>query len=207
MIKIISVWGLFYGGLLILAIYNVVLYAGAKEKSLLAYVGYISAVILWQFVWGGHIQFVFDGGMPLWIASHTEMIFIIIGLSSGIFTVSFLDAEKNAPSSYALIKIMLALQVLVGLACIVEILPHIWKNNLVYGVGAVSICTYVSAGIEAFYNRFRPARYFIIAWTMLAVGALIGMLSLMDIVPSNPFTTYCFQVGVFLEAGESNQYL
>jgi two-component system sensor histidine kinase BarA len=34
-------WGLFYGGLLILALYNFVLYFGNKEKSLLAYVGYI----------------------------------------------------------------------------------------------------------------------------------------------------------------------
>lgn len=46
-------WGLFYGGLLILAVYNLALFFGVKEKSLIAYVGYILAVILWQFVWEG----------------------------------------------------------------------------------------------------------------------------------------------------------
>ena len=36
---------------------------------------------------------------------------------------------------------------------------------------------------------------------MLATGAIVGMLSLIGVLPSNDFTTYCFQVGVFLEAG------
>tara|TARA_R110002060_G_scaffold25156_2_gene34333 strand:+ start:862 stop:1566 length:705 start_codon:yes stop_codon:yes gene_type:complete len=46
-------WGLFYGGLIILAIYNLVVYFALRESSLLAYVGYICTVIVWQFVWGG----------------------------------------------------------------------------------------------------------------------------------------------------------
>ena len=52
-------WGFFYGGLMILALYNFVLFLGSRELSLVGYVTYISAVLIWQFVWGGHLHFFF----------------------------------------------------------------------------------------------------------------------------------------------------
>lgn len=194
-------WGLFYGGLLILAIYNLALYFGVREKSLLAYVGYIFAVILWQFVWGGHTHTLFTDGIPSWVVGHAELIFVIIGISSGFFTITFLETENNAPTTHAIIKLLLLCQFITGIVCLTNALPSVWKNNVVYGVGLIAILSYIYAGFESFLNKFKPARYFIFAWTMLATGAIIGMLSLMGILPSNNFTTYCFQVGVFLEAG------
>ncbi|WP_334021541.1 hybrid sensor histidine kinase/response regulator [Alteromonas sp. S015] len=194
-------WGFFYGGLLILAIYNLALFIGVREKSLIAYVGYIAAVILWQFVWGGHTHLLFSQGLPSWLVGHSELIFVIIGMSSGFFTKTFLETEKHSPMAHPVINLLLVCQALTGLMCFVDLLPSIWKNNLVYGVGLVAILSYIYAGFEAFFNKFKPARYFIFAWSMLATGAIIGMLSLIGILPSNDFTTYCFQVGVFLEAG------
>ncbi|MCU7553333.1 ATP-binding protein [Alteromonas sp. ASW11-19] len=194
-------WGLFYGGLVILAIYNLVLYLNVREPSLVAYVGYILAVILWQFIWGGHVHLLVDDGLPLWFVGHTELIFIIIGLSSGIFTMTFLDTRVHARHAHPIVVGMLVAQIGVALICLTGLLPPVWKNNLVYGVGMLAICSYIYAGFEAYANRFQPARYFIFAWTMLAGGAIIGMLSLVGVLPSNAFTAYCFQVGVFLEAG------
>lgn len=194
-------WGLFYGGLIILAIYNLVLYFGAREPSLLAYVGYIITVLLWQFVWGGHVQMLAPMGLSPWLAEHTELIFVIIGISSGFFAVTFLDIREHAPTASPVVIFLLALQILMGLVSLAGVLPHIWENNLVYGIGIAAICSYIFAGFEAYFNHFKPARYFIFAWSLLASGAVIGMLSLIGVLPSNTFTTYCFQVGVFLEAG------
>ncbi|MCW8109762.1 ATP-binding protein [Alteromonas ponticola] len=194
-------WGLFYGGLVILAIYNIVLYFGTREPALLAYVGYIAAVLIWQFIWGGHIQLIASDGIPPWVVSHTELIFIIMGVSSGIFAVFFLETRKNAPTAHFAVMALIIVQALLGVVCVSDMLPHIWKNNLVYGVSIVAILSYIYAGFEAFMNHFKPARYFIFAWGMLASGAVIGMFSLIGVLPSNTFTTYCFQVGVFLEAG------
>ena len=90
---------------------------------------------------------------------------------------------------------------MMGIASIINILPTLWQNALVYLVSLFAIVSYLIAGFESYFNKFRSARYFIFAWTVLATSALIGMLSLVDVFPSNSFTTYCFQVGVFLEAG------
>ena len=173
-------WGFFYGGLLILAIYNLALFFGVREKSLIAYVGYIAAVILWQFVWGGHTHLLFSQGIPSWLVGHSELIFVIIGMSSGFFTKTFLETEKHSPTAHSVINLLLVCQALTGLVCFIDLLPSIWKNNLVYGVGLVAILSYIYAGFEAFFNKFKPARYFIFAWSMLATGAIIGMLSLIE---------------------------
>ncbi len=194
-------WGLFYGGLLILAIYNLALFFGVREHSLLAYVGYILAVILWQFVWGGHTHLLFTQGIPSWLVGHSELIFVIIGISSGLFTTTFLETKQFAPTANPIIKYLLFIQGFIGFVCFTDLIPPIWKNNLVYGTGLLAIISYIYAGFEAFFNDFKPARYFIFAWTMLASGAIVGMLSLIGLMPSNDFTTYCFQAGVFLEAG------
>ncbi|WP_100658228.1 hybrid sensor histidine kinase/response regulator [Alteromonas flava] len=193
-------WGMFYGGLIILAIYNLVLFFNVKEQSLLAYVGYISTVLLWQFVWGGHIHLLESDVLYPWLIEHTHLIFIIIGLSSGIFTFTFLDTAKTAPKAHIIVMLMLYLQAILGVASLLNFIPPIWLNGTIYAVGVLAICSYIAAGFESYSNQFQPARYFIFAWGMLAVGAVVGILSLIGFLPSNRFTAYCFQVGVFLEA-------
>lgn len=195
------IWGIFYGGLLILAIYNLIIYFGIREKSLLAYVGYIASVIIWQFIWSGHSHIVMPEGFSRWQNQHTDLIFVIIGIFSGIFTCVFLDITKNAPKSYQVVRVSLVLLLILGLCSIVNLFPPFWQSSLVYLLCLVAISSYTCAGFEAFYNHFYSARYFIFAWSILATMALIGMVSLAGIFPSNFFTSYCFQLGVFIEAG------
>jgi two-component system sensor histidine kinase BarA len=195
------IWGLFYGGLVMLALYNLFLYGGIRDNSLLAYVGYICAILLWQFVWGGHLHMLAPLFIANWVSDHTDLIFIIIGMGSGIFTFTFLEVEKTAPKSVPYIKFSIAILALLGLFSIFNILPPLWQNSIVYLFSILAIVTYTYAGFESYTNHFNAARYFIFAWSILASFALIGMLSLMGVLPSNFFTTYCFQIGVFLEAG------
>ena len=195
------IWGIFYGGLLILAIYNLIIYFGIGEKSLLAYVGYIASVIIWQFIWSGHAHLVMPEGFSRWLNQHTDLIFVVIGIFSGIFTCVFLEITKNAPKSFQVARASIALLLILGLCSIVNLFPPLWQSALVYLVSLVAISSYTCAGFEAYNNQFYSARYFIFAWSILATTAVIGMLSLTGIFPSNFFTSYCFQFGVFVEAG------
>ncbi|WP_100642674.1 hybrid sensor histidine kinase/response regulator [Alteromonas facilis] len=193
-------WGLFYGGLIILAIYNLVLYFGVREKSLLTYVGYITTVLIWQFIWGGHIHLFSVGALSPWLIEHTGLIFIIIGISSGVFTLTFLETAVNASKAHILVMLMLYLQGILGIASLVNILPVMWLNGAIYTIGTLAISSYIMAGVESYTNKFSSARYFILAWAMLATGAIVGILSLFGVLPANSFTAHCFQIGVFLQA-------
>lgn len=194
-------WGLFYGGLLILAIYNLILFIGIRENSLLAYVGYIAAVLIWQFVWSGHSHLIMPEAFSRWENEHTDIIFVIIGVFSGLFTCIFLDIKITAPKSYPVVATSIALLVLLGFCSVVNLFPPFWQSGMVYFVSLIAIGSYTWAGFESYNNQFYAARYFIFAWSILATAAIIGMLSLVGVFPSNFFTTYCFQFGVFLEAG------
>ena len=195
------IWGLFYGGLIILALYNLILYIGLKDNSLLAYVGYICAVVIWQFVWGGHLHLLMSSDISIWASSRTDLIYVIIGIFSGLFTISFLEMVNSAPKSLIYIKICIALLATLGLLSVLNILPPVWQSGLVYLTSVVAIASFTYAGFESYSNQFYAARYFIFAWSILAGFALIGMLSLTTFLPSNFFTAYCFQLGVFIEAG------
>jgi len=195
------IWGLFYGGLIMLAIYNLILYVGLRENSLLAYVSYIFSVLLWQFVWGGHSHLLMPSSIALWISSHTDLVYVFIGIFSGLFTISFLEMAKSAPNSLLYVKICIGMLVTLGLLSVLSILPPIWQSSLVYLASMFAILSYTYAGFESYSNQFYATRYFLFAWGILAVFALIGMLSLVAILPSNFFTAYCFQLGVFIEVG------
>lgn len=193
-------WGLFYGGLIILAIYNLVVYFALREISLLAYVGYICTVLVWQFVWGGHANMILPQGLSHWFDMHTDIIFVLIGIGSGVFTLVFLEAKHTAPKTLPFIKVSIGLLAVMGLCSMINLFPPIWQNAAVYVVSMLAISCYTYAGFESYSNQFYAARYFIFAWSILATCALIGMFSLVDMLPSNFITTYCFQFGVFLES-------
>lgn len=193
------IWGAFYGALLILAVYNLALYYNIRQISILCYIAYIATIIFWQFVWGGHIQLIFSNGQPLWFVAHTEWIFLLIGISSGFFTLSFLDTQNNAPKSSLAVKIAIFSLLVLGIVSAFDFIPPVVKNNLVYYIGAIASLTYIAAGFEAFFNRFKPALYFIVAWSCVVTGLIAGMFSLIGVLPSNNITSNCFQAGVFFE--------
>ncbi len=195
------IWGLFYGGLIMLAIYNLILYIGLRENSLLVYVCYIFSVLIWQFVWGGHFHLLMPGYMTTWVSYHTDLTYVIIGICSGLFTISFLEMAKSAPNSLIYVKICIGLFATLGLLSILNILPSFWQSSLVYTISVIAITSFIYAGFESYGNQFLAARYFIFAWGILASFALIGILSLTSILPSNFFTAYILQLGVFIEVG------
>ncbi|MDF2178641.1 7TM diverse intracellular signaling domain-containing protein [Aliiglaciecola sp. CAU 1673] len=194
-------WGVFYGGLLVLLLYNLTLFFSVRDWSLLAYCLYISSVMLWQFIWGGHMHAYLPGPLSEWLGQHTDLLFILVALGAGLFTLLFLNAKLTAPKTTKFIYLSLALCATLGLLSLTEILPAAFHNNAVYMASMLAICTFLYAGYESYANHFRPARYFIFAWSILLTAALAGMLSLMGFLPSNFVTSYCFQIGVFIEAG------
>jgi two-component system sensor histidine kinase BarA len=195
------IWGLFYGGLIMLALYNLILYVGLRDNSLLAYFGYICSVLIWQFVWGGHLHLLTPSSITIWASSHTDLIYVIIGIFSGLFTISFLEMSKSAPNSLIYIKVCIGLLAILGLFSILNILPPVWQSGLVYLTSVIAITIYTYSGFESYGNQFHAARYFIIAWSILAGFAFIEMLSLSTVLPSDFFTAYCFQLGLFIKAG------
>ncbi|MEP1447954.1 MAG: 7TM diverse intracellular signaling domain-containing protein [Paraglaciecola sp.] len=194
------IWGLFYGGLIMLALYNLILYLGLRQNSLPTYIGYVLSVLVWQFVWGGHLHLLMPSSITIWASSHTDLVYVLIGIFSGLFTISFLEMTKTHPSSLGYIKILIGALIVLGVLSIFNILPPVWQSGLVYLTTFLAIACFTYSGFESFSNQFYVARYFIFAWSIFSALTLIAMLGQAGILPSNFFTTYCFQLGIFIEA-------
>jgi two-component system sensor histidine kinase BarA len=194
------IWGLFYGGLIMLALYNLILCIGLRQNSMLAYVGYIFSVLVWQFIWGGHLHLLMPSSITVWVSSHSELIYVMIGIFSGLFTISFLEMAKSHPNLLNYIKILIGILITLGALSVLNILPPVWLSGLIYVTSILAICCYMYAGFESYGHQFHAARYFIFGWCIFAGFALISTLSLATILPSNFFTAYSFQLGIFIEA-------
>ena len=193
-------WGLFYGGLIMLGAYNLILYVSLKDNSLLTYMLYIVAIIIWQQVWGGHFHMLMPDSMSIWISLHTDLIFSALGLSSGIFAITLLNAKTNARKSMPYIAICLIAYVICLVSGVLNVFPQMWQNFLVSTIGMLAIVTYTYAGYESYSNRFYPAKYYIIGWVILASCGFAASLNIWGLVESNFFSSYCFQMGLFIQA-------
>ena len=194
------IWGLFYGGLIMLALYNLMLYLRLRDNSLLAYIGFISSTLIWQFVWGGHLHLLMPNSISAWASHHTDFISIIPGIFAGLFTISFLEMSKSAPNSLVYTKACIGVLAVLGLLTSFHVLPPAWLGSLIYLTIIMAIATYTYAGFESYSHQFYAARNFIFAWSLFAGFSLIGILSLASILPANFFTTYCFPFAIFIEA-------
>lgn len=195
-----TLWGIYYGGLLMLLLYTLVLYVTNKEISLLTYVFYLSTAIFFELVWGGHLNLFLHSPFTQWIGQHSDLAFILTGLSAGAFTLTFLDATQSAPRITRVVKVFIAIEIILAAASLTGLLPSDLQNYLVYLVSIGAISSYLYAGFESYLNSYKPARYFAFAWTVLLMGAMVGLLGLIGVLPSNFLTTYCFQIGVFFES-------
>ncbi|GAB3012936.1 hybrid sensor histidine kinase/response regulator [Bowmanella dokdonensis] len=194
-------WGIFYGGLLVLVLYSLSLFASVRETSLLTYCLYMGAALAWQFVWGGHIQVFWHSATADWLSQHTHLLFILVLLGAAVFTLTFLNARQTAPKTRRLIHLIAGAGALLGGLSLFDVVPPVWQRGLVDLLSLLAIASYLYAGYESYAHHFRPARYFIFAWSILLTVALASLLSRVGLLPNNVITNYCFQIGLFLEAG------
>ncbi|MFT2089650.1 7TM diverse intracellular signaling domain-containing protein [Paraglaciecola sp. 2405UD69-4] len=193
-------WGVFYGGMLMLALYNLMLFIWIKDRSLFTFIGYTAAIVVWQFIWGGHAHQIVSSPISIWICSHTDLIFIFLGVGSGFFTISFLEGRHSALYSCIIIRITLGIFLLLGLLSIFDILEPVLQTSAVLSTYVLSTAIYTYAGIESRKNNKNTASYFIIAWLIFDVCMLIALGSLLSLYPSNAITAYAFQIGLFSQA-------
>ncbi|MGS2719208.1 7TM diverse intracellular signaling domain-containing protein [Paraglaciecola aestuariivivens] len=192
-------WGLFYGGLIMLALYNFLLFKENQEHSVWLYLGYVCAAVLWLFIWEGHFQLVMPDSVSHWIAKHTDLAFVMMGIFAGLFTLLFLETSLSASISGFYIRIAIASLTVLGILSVLNVLPPIWQSSLVYFFGMFAITTYSYAGYESSKSNFHAARYFTLAWMLFGFCAFVALLAVLAIFPTNFITTYCFHFGVFIQ--------
>lgn len=189
--------GLFFGVMIVMALYNFFVWFSIRDKSYIYYVFYISFSaffyanyigITYQFLWLWSPK-VYNNLLPISLAS---TVFFMIQ-----FTVSYLHTKETQPILYRILS-FLAILLLVDLA-----LPFLLSHRLAMAttilLGVPASPLMLVSGIITLRKGYKPALYYLIAWTMFLLGIISISLVTFGILPKNFITQNSMQIGSALE--------
>jgi diguanylate cyclase (GGDEF)-like protein len=191
-------YGLFFGMLVALALYNLLLFMSIRDVSYLYYVAYVVASGLAFFGYNGlAYQFFWPDAVAWNQRAHVVFGFAALGFAF-LFTRSFLAI---AIRSRALSRMLLALSAASGLFSLLSIWPlSFWTSARIFvAIALPGVVTVLASGVTAWRRGYQPARWFLLAWGALLVGLAAYLLRFLNLLPGNLFTIYGVQIGSGLE--------
>jgi hypothetical protein len=187
--------GIFYGILFIMLVYNLILYITIRSSSYIYYVLYIFSVAFYSLSWNGlGFQYLWPD-LPGYNYYALPVASYSLVLWASLYAKSFLLTSERAKILNKLFIAVILFRTLIFIAGI-----FISKNFLyLYLIDIIPLLLGFIAGIISLINNFRPARYFIVAYSSLFVG--FGVLTLLQqgIFSPNVFTVYSLELGVIIE--------
>ncbi|MCP4134625.1 MAG: adenylate/guanylate cyclase [bacterium] len=190
-------YGIFYGILLIMVFYNLFLFLTVRDTNYFLYVIYVSCFILGRASLDGlGFQYLWPG-FPWW-ANKSALIFMgLTGTFMAVFCKSFLKTKENAPRLDKLLIVFITV-------CFITTAVSPWvKYSIAIQfealLAALVSCLLLVAGYICLFRGYRPARYYVIAWTVLLVGLLTESLLRFGLVPSIFITDHATMIGSLFE--------
>ncbi len=188
-------YGLYFGSLLVMMLYNIFIWIFLKDKSYLYYIFTIFCTISIFSTVSGY------SGRYLWpdypeinlYYGKIMMCGIVIGTS--LFTNSFLDTRKNAPVFLYLFRLSMALAVLGIIFIFAYKSATQFENDLL----KFHTLLLLSSGIWIWSRGQKVARFYVLAWVSYFVGGIGITYSNTGHLPINFFTRHGVEIGSVLE--------
>lgn len=191
------IFGIYYGIMLIIVIYNTFLFFSLGDKSYLHYVFYIigfNATI--ANINGFTAEYIFPNNPDLNNILLPVSCFVTYCFMM-LFTKHFLYLKKNAPKLNNVLIILVVSSAALALAT--PIMGYYYSLRIATSLSIVmSLLIFISG--TRMIKSYRPARYFVVAWTFFLFGIIMVSLRQWGVLPENLITSYSFQLGSALEA-------
>lgn len=195
--------GIYYGILIIMALYNLLIYFSVREKVYLYYVFYVFSGILstltddglgFQYVWSSFPELIPFIGLHFAPG--------LLMFTFALYASNFLELRRNFPQEFKIVWYSL------GAYAVYYLLMVLFVPSLIHFKGVYIIPFIITYGISirCFLRGYKPARFFIIGYTFIFLSIIIIQLRAMHIqlldiqlVPGNIFTVYALNYGLVLE--------
>jgi PAS domain S-box-containing protein len=188
---------LYFGLLIGLLLYNLLLFLSVRDVGYLIYVGFVGCMGVGQAALTGFgAQFLW----PQW--TWWNSVSPAAGLAASaifgiLFARNFLSSSKRMRGIDRFILAQLAgwcITLFTALA-----LPYGWSKWTVTVPAIVSVITMVGLGVISIRREFAGARHFFLAWAVLLLGVVTLALHNVGALPSNPLTANALLIGSALE--------
>jgi len=186
------VLGIYYGFLILMVFYNLLLFISIRDRSYLYYVIYIVFMAITMLQQNGLLS----EYLPVIPAHSVPVISSLLFIFAAQFIMSFLNARQRFPSMYRIFRAIQCLFILPSIVAVYHYGAGIKVNSALMFSSIIFIFIF---GVLNLKTGYRPARYFMLAWTAMLVGTLVYQLKILVLLPNNAFTTYALQFGSALE--------
>jgi len=191
-------YGIYYGAVLIMLLYNLILFFMIKEKVYLYYVAFHFVNLFVQLGLNG---LAFEYFYPTYPMLNIVFIPITFALSNYYiikFALNFLEFQtlKSKLSRYFQLLSLLSIAALL----LAFILPY---SVIIVLIVFLSMLTVLSLFIMGLYilKRYKTdaSKFFVIAWSFMILGILLEEAHNLGFLPSSFITSYGAQIGAFIE--------
>lgn len=191
------VQGIFFGGMLVMILYNLSLFFSIREKVYLLYVCWSAVVTLFMAVLHGYAHRYLWPHSTLISQYMIHYLLPLIVLLPPLFTLHFLSLREKAP------RLAMWLQMLVGIGTVLFLAAPFTSRTFLIPISVSAILlmdfSIFFVGLIRARTGDPDARIFTIAWSCFIVGAAAMALNKYGLVPRNSLTENLVQIGVFLE--------
>lgn len=194
------VQGIFIGIIVVMTLYNLVLFFSVRDRSYLYYVlALLGTGLYFMFYHGFALELLWPNA-PYWNAHSFAFIVTCNGLFRLLFTKSYLNTRHTMPrwdKLLTLLSLLYALPVAMGLLSYLTPLDLLQVCvDLIGVIGGAVLVVMLLVGVAALRQGYRPALYFLIANVFFVVGALLFILKETHVLPNTLLTVYSVQVGM-----------
>lgn len=190
--------GFYYGAMVIIAIYNFLLFCLLRDKSYLYYVAFIlSGPLFFLSISGQGSRYLWSES-AFWTSHSLQVGLALLILFGALFTRQFIRPRKI---SVGLDRLIVACAVMGAMMlALAFVLPYRDFILIQIPIAIVACISDLVVGIVAWRRGVSSARFYVIAWGCFLLATIVMALEKLDLLPPYIFIEYAVQIGSMLEA-------
>lgn len=189
-------FGLYYGILLLLLVYNLVLFIVVKEIHYINYLLFLGAYMLFQLSFDG-VGREWLWPNSIWMVNSGLSVFIFLsGMLAFRFARYFLMLKLYAPMTE---RIVVAAELVSFAGVLFSLVSDYHFSIKVAAVwSAVVPWILIYAGFKVL-KQYRAARYYVVGWIVFLLATILVALNKLGLLPAHPVSLHMQQIGSLIQ--------
>lgn len=177
---------IYIGILIALFFFNFSVYIRSRDQTYLYYSVYLVAVFVYLVLYFNGYGYLLGRNAQYFINAYPHL-FLGVGQLAGIaFSNNFLNLEKVLPKARWVIKVLMVCWVVAICFCVLGFKSE--STSIVRAMAGLSTLVLWSVGIAAYVKGYKPALYYVCAWTFVLLTTVWIVLTLYNVFPYNAFS-------------------
>jgi two-component system, sensor histidine kinase LadS len=188
-------FGTFYGMIIIISLYNFLVYLAMREIKNIYYICYILSVAMYALSLDGiGFQYLWPN-LPEWNNYAVGVFLYSLILWALIFTRKFLSTRANAPRLDTALKWMIIVRTIIFAVELFFFPQFLTYRNL--EIVPLSLIFYTA--ITVWQGGYKPARFFVMAYGILFIGFFLRTMVYLNVLPFTITSHYSLHFSFVLE--------